>query len=475
MGSQLIASQSIVLPFSPIHGHNGNTMKIANHGDGTGNFGASRIRVVGQFYWNTFVKNSALRAKLTAITNLLDATNQDIVLLAHKAVQSPKKMGKPIVTYDRPFAVIEATESESAKFLIYSGIRADSVLVCSCDPGHHLELLHRALSSVNIPVSSYLRSLEESWIPKNEKERQSLMQRQSYELPIQSIAHMDNPISREFIKQLCLVRDTFLNTTCFQNGMFHLSSIRAQSIIQQVYPKVGANMPVCYNFWLLQSGFASSYSQGEAVKIDNELLQVRYDEIVEQEAREKEILEQQALEQEALQQEALVAELDEPVEMVQMCIEEESATMPPLPTATDTVAGATKMNTNPQQTPAALLLGTLMAAQNVDKERKPLIDKLQTIEANIQSLQIDIGLSADQKAIAKQAVDELEAQLQLARNNLNEIDGSLIRMEGNKSTFLQEKSDLEIQIQALKNPELSPEQRKMAETLMIQLQVLLAV
>lgn len=470
MGSQLIAAQSIVLPFLPIHGHNGNTMKIANHGDGTGNFGASRIRVVGQFYWNTFVKNSALRAKLTAITNLLDATNQDIVLLAHKAVQSPKKGGKLLVTYDRPFAVMEATESESAKFLIYSGTRADSVLVCSCDPGH-LELLHRALSSVNIPASSYLRSLEESWIPETEKERQEIMKRKPYELPVESIAHIDNPISREFIKQLCLVRDAS-NATCFQNGVLHMSSVRIKALIKEVYPKVGENMSVCYNFWLLQSGFASSYSNGDAVKIDNELLQVRYDEIVEQEAREKETLEQQALEQEALQQEALVAELDDPVEMY---VEEESATMPPLPIATDTVAGATKMTTNTQQTPAALLLGTLMAAQNIDKERKPLMDKLQTIEANIQSLQIDIGLSADQKAIAKQAVDELEAQLQLARNNLNEIDGSLIRMEGNKSKFLQEKSDLEIQIQALKNPELSPEQRKMAETLTRQLQVLLAV
>ncbi len=469
MGSQLIAAQSIVLPFLPIHGHNGNTMKIANHGDGTGNFGASRIRVVGQFYWNTFVKNSALRAKLTAITNLLDATNQDIVLLAHKAVQSPKKGGKLLVTYDRPFAVMEATESESAKFLIYSGTRADSVLVCSCDPGH-LELLHRALSSVNIPASSYLRSLEESWIPETEKERQEIMKRKPYELPVESIAHIDNPISREFIKQLCLVRDAS-NATCFQNGVLHMSSVRIKALMKEVYPKVGENMPVCYNFWLLQPGLASSYSNGDAVKIDNELLQVRYDEIVEQEAREKEILEQQALEQEALQQEALVAELDDPVEIY---VEQESATMPPPQIAT-VVAGATKMNTNPQQTPAALLLATLMAAQNIDKERKPLMDKLQTIEANIQSLQIDIGLSADQKAIAKQAVDELEAQLQLARNNLNEIDGSLIRMEGNKSTFLQEKSDLEIQIQALKNPELSPEQRKMAETLTRQLQVLLAV
>lgn len=471
MGSQLIAAQSIVLPFLPIHGHNGNTMKIANHGDGTGNFGASRIRVVGQFYWNTFVKNSALRAKLTAITNLLDATNQDIVLLAHKAVQSPKKGGKLLVTYDRPFAVMEATESESAKFLIYSGTRADSVLVCSCDPGH-LELLHRALSSVNIPASSYLRSLEESWIPETEKERQEIMKRKPYELPVESIAHIDNPISREFIKQLCLVRDAS-NATCFQNGVLHMSSVRIKALIKEVYPKVGENMPVCYNFWLLQSGFASSYSNGDAVKIDNELLQVRYDEIVEQEALEKEILEQQALEQEALQQEALVAELDEPVEMVQMYVEEESATMPPPQIAT-VVAGAIKMNTN-QPSTATALLATLVAAQKAELERQPLIDKIQQIDNHLQSLETEMSIANDKKANAMQLVQDLEEQILIARNDLQSIEVSLGGMEGNKSIYLQTKAEAELQIQELKTPKLSLEQRKIAETLARQLQALLAV
>jgi hypothetical protein len=473
MGSQPAVAPSIVSPFQPIHGHNGNILRIANHGDGTGDYSASRIRVVGQFYWNTFVKNNAVRAKLAGILNLLDATNQEIILVAQKAVHSPKKSGKLLVNYDRPFAVMEATESESAKFLIYSGIRADSVLVCSCDSAH-LELLHRALSSVNVPVSSYLRSLEESWIPQTEKERQELMKRKPYELPVQSIAHMDNPISWEFIKQLCLVRDASLNATCFQNGMFHLSSVRAKSLIQQVYPKVGANMPVCYNFWLLQSGFASPYSNGEAVTIDNELLQVRYDEIVEQEALEKEILEQQALEQEALQQEALVAELDESVEMVKMYVEEESATMPPPQIAT-VVAGATKMNTNPQPSTATALLATLVAAQKAELERQPLIDKMQQIDNHLQSLETEISIANDKKANAMQLVQDLEEQILIARNDLQSIEASLGGMEGNKSIYLQTKAEAELQIQELKTPKLSLEQRKIAETLARQLQALLAV
>jgi hypothetical protein len=232
-------------------------------------------------------------------------------------------------------------------------------------------------------------------------------------------------------------------------------------------------MSVCYNFWLLQSGFASSYSNGDAVKIDNELLQVRYDEIVEQEAREKEILEQQALEQEALQQEALVAELDEPVEMVQMYVEEESATMPPPQIAT-VVAGAIKMNTN-QPSTATALLATLVAAQKAELERQPLIDKIQQIDNHLQSLETEMSIANDKKANAMQLVQDLEEQILIARNDLQSIEASLGGMEGNKSIYLQTKAEAELQIQELKTPKLSLEQRKIAETLARQLQALLAV